>query len=74
MWYDTLGQRDVRVLHCATDSLEVDRVASGTDFPVTRAMSLCVLIERIGDSQIGQADAGAILERNAMALLDTASS
>ncbi len=70
MWYDTVGQCHVPALRCAIDSLGADRLVLGTDFPYEAGDVFVRAIEYIKDPQISPDEADAILERNAMALLD----
>jgi 6-methylsalicylate decarboxylase len=70
MWYDTVGQCHVPALRCAIDSLGADRLVLGTDFPYEAGDVFVRAIEYIKDPQITPDVADAILERNAMALLD----
>jgi 6-methylsalicylate decarboxylase len=69
MWYDTVGHGHVPALRCAIDSLGAGRLLLGTDFPYENGDVFVRAVDYINDPQIGPADARAILDQNASALL-----
>jgi 6-methylsalicylate decarboxylase len=70
MWYDTVAHGHTPALRCAIDTFGADRLLLGTDFPYEAGDIFVRAIDFFHDPQIDPQDAEAILDRNAMELLE----
>jgi 6-methylsalicylate decarboxylase len=69
MWYDTVSHCHAPALRCAIDSFGADRILLGTDFPYEDGDTFVRAVAYIDDAASSPAQALAIRETNAMALL-----
>lgn len=70
MWYDTVGHGHVPALRCAIDSLGVDQLVLGTDFPYENGEHFLRAVDHFNDPHIDASEARAILDQNASGLLN----
>jgi 6-methylsalicylate decarboxylase len=69
LWYDTVGHNSIPALRCACDTLGVDRLVLGSDYPYLRGDHYRACVTHIQEAGMPAEDANRILEGNAMALL-----
>jgi 6-methylsalicylate decarboxylase len=69
MWYDTVSHCHAPALRCAIESFGFERILLGTDFPYEDGDTFVRAVAYIDDAASSPAQALAIRETNAMALL-----
>lgn len=72
LWYDTVGHNSIAALRCACDTLGVDRLVLGSDYPYLREDHYRACVTHIQESGLSTAEASRILEGNAATLLNLA--
>ncbi len=68
-WYDTVGHNSIPALRCACETLGVDRLVLGSDYPYQRGDHYKECVTHIKEAGSSADDANRILEGNATALL-----
>ena len=69
MWFDTVSHGSTIALRAARDAFGADRLVLGTDVPYVRGPGHRAAVEHIAQAGPDPAEADAILERNAAALI-----
>jgi 6-methylsalicylate decarboxylase len=69
LWYDTVGHNSIPALRCACDTLGVERLVLGSDYPYLRGDHYRECVTHIQEAGMPADDANRILEGNASALL-----
>ncbi|WP_242112963.1 amidohydrolase family protein [Luteimonas aquatica] len=69
MWYDTVGHNHPPALRAAVDTLGADRLLLGTDFPYQADDLFRAAVDYVSRAGLAEDAIGAILDRNAAALL-----
>lgn len=70
LWYDTVGHNSIPALRCACDTLGVDRLVLGSDYPYLRGDHYRKCVTHIKESGLSVAEVNGILEDNAAKLLN----